>query len=189
MGDLRKAAFLDRDGVINIDSGYVFKWEDFVFTTGALDALRSLIEHDFTLVIVTNQSGIARGLYSEDDFHRLTNRMLAEMRKFGVDVAAVYKCPHYLHGVVPTYSIDCNCRKPKPGMILKALHELDINPDRSVMIGDKLSDKLAADAAGIRDFYFMSNLPVSDKSKVTFLGTPYATLKECVAQILSKDCL
>lgn len=71
--------------------------------------------------------------------------MLAEMRKFGVDVAAVCKCAHYKHGVVPAYSIECNCSKPKPGIILKALHELDINPERSVMVRDKSSDKSAAD--------------------------------------------
>ena len=143
------AVFLDRDGVINVDSGYVGDWESFVFLPGAIEAMRSLHEAGYALVVVTNQSGIGRGFYTEEDFHVLTERMCKELSQHGVSIAGVYFCPHLPEATLPHYRKTCDCRKPRPGLIHRAAKELDIDLTRSAMVGDKDSDMQAALAAGI----------------------------------------
>ena len=143
------AVFLDRDGVINEDSGYVGHWDSFVFLPGAVDAMRALCDAGFALIIVTNQSGIGRGYYTEEDFHRLTEQMCEELSQQGVSVAGVYFCPHLPEATLPQYRKTCNCRKPSPGLIHRAIEDLDIDLTRSAMVGDKISDMQAALAAGI----------------------------------------
>ena len=143
------AVFLDRDGVINVDSGYVGDWDSFVFLPGVIDAMRILCDAGYALVIVTNQSGIGRGYYSEEDFNRLTERMRDELSGHGVGVAGVYFCPHLPEATLPQYRKTCDCRKPKPGLIHRAMEELDIDLTRSAMVGDKDSDMQAALAVGI----------------------------------------
>jgi D-glycero-D-manno-heptose 1,7-bisphosphate phosphatase len=145
----RRAAFLDRDGVINVDHGYVFRRTDFEFVDGALAASAILAERGFALVVVTNQSGIARGLYSEADFAELNAWMTAEFASAGAPLAGVYFCPHHpLHGR-GTYRVECDCRKPAPGMLLQAARELDLDLTRSVLFGDKRHDLEAAANAGV----------------------------------------
>ena len=141
---MNKAAFLDRDGVINIDHGYLYRPEDFEFTNGIFEACQHLQRKGYLLVVVTNQSGIARGLYSEADFRELTRWMLQRFQEQGVEIAAVYHCPHH-----PEYTGACTCRKPAPGMLLRAIKELRIDPAASLMLGDKESDMQAAAAAGV----------------------------------------
>lgn len=152
----RRCVFLDRDGVINNDSGYVSKWEDFEFIPGSLDAIREIYATGYDLVIVTNQSGIARGFYTIDEYQMLTTRMLAAIESNGAYVLAVYFCPHLPNGAVLEYAKECNCRKPYPGMILRAAAEHDIDLEHSIMIGDKISDMEAATAAGVRRKYLIS---------------------------------
>lgn len=139
---MNKAIFLDRDGVINIDKGYVHKIEDFIFKEGIFEVCKYLKSLGYLLIVVTNQSGIARGYYTLNDFKRLTDYMLKEFYNFDIKIDSVYFCPH---------SIDqnCNCRKPKPGMILEAQKEFDIDLSRSWLIGDKESDIEAAKNGGI----------------------------------------
>ncbi|MCV2354051.1 D-glycero-beta-D-manno-heptose 1,7-bisphosphate 7-phosphatase [Paucibacter sp. B2R-40] len=144
-----KAAFLDRDGVINIDHAYVGRWEDFEFVPGAIDAMRLLHQAGYALVVVTNQSGIARGKYSEAEFLRLSERMSEFLLAQQVPLAAVEYCPHLPDGQVPEYRRDCDCRKPAPGMILRAARRLQLDLDASVLFGDKPSDIEAAQAAGL----------------------------------------
>lgn len=146
---LRRAVFLDRDGVVNVDHGYVGRWEDFEFVPGAVDAMRRLHEAGWLLVVVTNQSGIARGYYTEADYQALTARMCAELAAAGAPLAGVYHCPHHPEGSVARYAVDCECRKPKPGMILRAVCDLNISLSDSVLVGDKLSDIEAARSAGV----------------------------------------
>ena len=143
------AVFLDRDGVINVDSGYVGDWDSFVFLPGVIEAMRKLCEANYVLVIVTNQSGIGRGFYTEEDFHVLTERMCNELSRHGVSIAGVYFCPHLPDATLPHYRKTCDCRKPRPGLIYRALEELEIDLKRSAMVGDKDSDMQAAMAAGI----------------------------------------
>ena len=147
------AVFLDRDGVINVDSGYVGDWDSFVFLPGVIEAMRALCDAGYALVIVTNQSGIGRGFYTEEDFQVLTERMCNELSRHGVSIAGVYFCPHLPEAALPQYRKTCDCRKPKPGLIHRALEELDIDLTRSAMVGDKSSDMQAALAAGITQRY------------------------------------
>lgn len=144
-----RAVFLDRDGVVNVDHGYVGHWQDFEFVPGAVDAMRCLHDAGWRLVVVTNQSGIARGYYSEADYEALTARMKAELAAAGAPLAGVYHCPHHPKGTVAAYTRDCDCRKPAPGLILRAAAELGLSLADSVLVGDKASDAQAARAAGV----------------------------------------
>jgi len=145
----RRAAFLDRDGVINIDHGYVYRREDFQFVPGMLAACAQLHRLGFVLVVVTNQSGIGRSLYDEDGYRRLTEWMRGEFAAAGAPLAGVYHCPHHPQAVLPQYRHACDCRKPAPGMLLAAARELSLELSRSVLFGDKASDIEAAVAAGV----------------------------------------
>lgn len=168
-----RAVFLDRDGVINQDFGYVGNWADFHFCPGALDALKVLSDKNIDIIVVTNQSGIARGYYTEKEYHELTEKMLNVMQLHGVNISSVYHCPHYLEGDVIKYAVPCDCRKPKPGMILKGLDAFSIKADNAIMIGDKDSDELASKAANLKFFYI--NMKIRNRSSDCF-----NSLKECV---------
>jgi D-glycero-D-manno-heptose 1,7-bisphosphate phosphatase len=145
----RAAAFLDRDGVINVDHGYTYRIDDFEFVDGTLAAAARLHAMGFALVVVTNQSGIGRGLYTVADFDMLTDWMRAQFAAAGAPLAGVYWCPHHPVDAVGAYRRDCDCRKPAPGMLLAAMRDLDLDPARSVLFGDKRSDLEAAAAAGV----------------------------------------
>lgn len=147
----RRAAFLDRDGVVNIDHAYVYRREDFEFVPGILAAARALHEAGFALVVVTNQSGIGRGMYSAADFDRLTDWMRGEFAAAGAPLAGVYFCPHHPREAQEPYRRDCDCRKPAPGMLLAAARDLKLDLGASVLFGDKESDLQAAAAAGVRE--------------------------------------
>lgn len=175
------AIFLDRDGVINHDTGYVSNWEDFKFIDGVLEALEEFCNKGIKLIIVTNQSGIARGYYSEDDYYRLTQKMLEFMKRNNIHISAVYHCPHLKNGLVEMYAIDCDCRKPKAGMITKGINNFFLNPDSCIMIGDKYSDKMAAKAAGIKNFFYINNL-----SQKELDGQSFDSLLECKDHIFTK---
>jgi D-glycero-D-manno-heptose 1,7-bisphosphate phosphatase len=127
----RKAVFLDRDGTINIDYAYVHTIEKFVFAEGAIEGLLRLQSLGYLLVIITNQSGIARGFFTEDEYHTLTNAMLLLLEKKGVHIAQVYFCPHL---------DNCDCRKPKLGLFYQAQKDFAIDFSSSYAIGDKLRD-------------------------------------------------
>jgi D-glycero-D-manno-heptose 1,7-bisphosphate phosphatase len=145
----RRAAFLDRDGVVNREIGYLHRWEDFEFLPGVLGAMRRLHAAGYALVIVTNQSGIARGYYTEADYQALTMRLRQALREAGCPAAGVYHCPHHPAGAVPALAIDCDCRKPRPGLLLQAARELDLSLAESILVGDKRADALAGRAAGV----------------------------------------
>jgi D-glycero-D-manno-heptose 1,7-bisphosphate phosphatase len=138
-----KAIFLDRDGIINVDSGYVSKIEDFVFTKGIFKTLRALQEEGYLLIVVTNQSGIARGYYSEETYMDLTVYMVEELKKRGIRIASVYHCPHGPDD-------HCKCRKPRAGMLKAAQKQFRVEMKESWMVGDKESDMLAGKNAGIK---------------------------------------
>jgi D-glycero-D-manno-heptose 1,7-bisphosphate phosphatase len=130
---LDKALFLDRDGIINTDHGYVYKIEDFEFTEGIFELLNLFIQEGYKLFIVTNQSGIGRGYYTQEDFFNLTAWMVSEFEKRDIVITSVHHCPH-------APEVDCNCRKPKTGMIDEILSQNEIDLENSWMIGDKQSD-------------------------------------------------
>ncbi len=147
--DQRRAAFLDRDGVINIDHGYTYRREDFVFVPGTLAACAQLHRWGFALVVVTNQTGVGRGLYTEADFQRLTAWMKDEFAAAGAPLAGVYHCPHHPEATLAAFRRTCECRKPAPGLLLAAARELSLDLAHSVLFGDKSSDIEAATAAGV----------------------------------------
>lgn len=146
---MKKAIFLDRDGTLNIDYSYVHQIDDFHFIDGSIEALRKLKVMGFLLVLVTNQSGIARGYFSEDQFLQLTEWMDWSLAERGVDLDGIYYCPHHPRGN-GEYKQDCDCRKPKSGMLVQAIEDLNIDPAQSFMVGDKIEDLLAAQGAKIR---------------------------------------
>lgn len=156
---MRKVIFLDRDGVINVDVNYLYRIEDCTFFPGAKEALALAVKAGYDLIVVTNQSGVARGYYTESDVNTLHQFMGDQLAKDGAPILAFYYCPHHEKGTVPAYTKACNCRKPKPGMISKACEEYDIDLNASFLIGDKESDVQAAEAAGIEGYLFKeSNL-------------------------------
>lgn len=137
---MNKAVFLDRDGTINVDKAYLSKIEEFEYLPDVIEGLRMLQDAGFILIIVTNQSGIARGYYSEEDFLELNEWMLSDLKKKGIKIAKVFYCPHHPTALVEKYRIDCECRKPKLGMYEKAIKEFNIDISLSYTIGDKLRD-------------------------------------------------
>jgi len=158
----RKAAFIDRDGVLNEERDFVYRIEDFVFVPGAIEALRALQAAGYLLVVITNQSGIARGLYSEADYLALTAQMRERLQAEGVTLDAVEYCPHLANSPLERYRLDCDCRKPKPGMLLRAIRALDIDRRVSFLVGDRLSDLEAGRAAGVgRCFLVRTGHPLS----------------------------
>lgn len=159
MTNLRPAVFFDRDGVLNVDHGYVYRSEEFEWMSGAMDAVKYFNNQGYLVFVITNQSGIARGYYTEQDVHRLNEFMNRQLAAKGAHVDAFYYCPHHKEGIIPQYSRECNCRKPQPGMLLKAMQEWPVDKEQSLMIGDKPSDVKAAQAAGISGYlYAGSNL-------------------------------
>jgi D-glycero-D-manno-heptose 1,7-bisphosphate phosphatase len=144
-----RAAFIDRDGVINADHGYVFEADRLELLPGVTAALRRLQQAGWLLIVVTNQSGIARGFYSQAEYDALTRHLHDLLARQGVRLDAVYHCPHLPDAAVPAYRLECDCRKPRPGMILRGIAEFGIDPARSMLFGDKPSDIEAGRAAGI----------------------------------------
>jgi len=141
---MKQALFIDRDGVINIDRGHVFLKEDFEFTQGIFELCRKYIDDGYLIIVITNQAGIAKGYYTEDDFEKLTDWMVEQFSKKGITITKVYHCPHH-----PDIDGPCDCRKPEPGMILQAVKDFDLDIKECILIGDKETDLEAGRRAGI----------------------------------------
>lgn len=140
---MSRAVFIDRDGTINVDTGYVHKREDFVFIPRVVEALKLLTGTDYKIIIITNQSGIGRGKYTKQDFLALTEHIGSELRKSGARVDGVYYCPHHPDE-------DCACRKPKTKMLDDAVSKFGIDLSKSYVIGDKTADIKMGENAGCR---------------------------------------
>lgn len=138
-----KAIFLDRDGVINQEQGYISSWEDFHLLPDVIQALRIAKAADFKLIVVTNQSGIARGLYTEKKLYLIHSKLNQLLKLNGVEIDAFYYCPHHPQGVIETYRVNCECRKPLAGMLMQASIEHQIDLSASFLIGDSPRDIIA----------------------------------------------
>jgi D-glycero-D-manno-heptose 1,7-bisphosphate phosphatase len=147
------ALFLDRDGIINKDYGYVYKTEDFDFVDGIFDLCLRAKKRKYLIIIITNQAGIGRGYYTEEDFHVLTRWMCSEFKQREVVIDDVLYSPyHPIHGI-GKYKFDSTCRKPKPGMILQATRRHRIDLSKSLLIGDRITDMQAGIEAGVKTLY------------------------------------
>lgn len=152
-----KVAFLDRDGVINEEVNYLHKIQDFRYTTDCIGGLKKLKALGFKLIVVTNQAGLAKGFFSEHDFEELTKWLLKDLASKEVELLDYIFCPHHPDGVVKKWAGDCNCRKPRPGMLLAAKRKYSIDMANSILIGDKLSDIIAAKSANVGGVYLVES--------------------------------
>ncbi len=150
---MRPALFLDRDGVVNEELGFLSRPDQVRFVPGIFELTRAAQDRGYRLVIVTNQSGIGRGLYSEAEFRALMTWMSAEFAERGVTIDGVYFCPHHPEHGIGDYQRDCDCRKPGPGMLLKAARDHGIDLARSILIGDRFTDIQAGRAAGLERLF------------------------------------
>jgi len=161
------AVFIDRDGVINDDKGYVHRIEDFFFLPGAISGMQLFQNMGYKIVIITNQAGIARGMYSENDFLKLTEHMTKKLEGRNVKVSGVYFCPHHPDGVIKRWTSVCNCRKPNPGMLTKAANDLGLLLEKSILLGDKCSDINAGINAGIPINILIKSSLLNEKNSCT----------------------
>jgi D-glycero-D-manno-heptose 1,7-bisphosphate phosphatase len=139
-----KTIFLDRDGVINKEINYLYKIDDFEFIDGVFEACQHLINLDYKIIIITNQSGIARGFFTENDFEIITKWMISQFNKNGIDILDIFHCSHLPDS-------NCKCRKPMPGMLIDAKSKHNIDMQNSWLIGDKENDITAARSSGINN--------------------------------------
>ncbi|ODS24537.1 D,D-heptose 1,7-bisphosphate phosphatase [Candidatus Endobugula sertula] len=168
-----RVAFLDRDGVINRDAGYIYKTDEFELTSGCIQALQILQRKGYELIIVTNQSGIARGYYSEEDYQKLTSWYRQLLADHGVFIKDVLHCPHGPDD-------GCPCRKPACGLFVKAAEKYTIDFDQSLVVGDKLSDIEAAKKMDIHQCYLLSTDSLNDfTEEYKVVGS----LLECAKQL------
>ena len=144
----KRAIFLDRDGTINVDAEYLIDKAKFCWMPDAIEAIRYINEHGALAIVITNQSGVARGFFDEEAVAKLHEWINDELRRYGAHIDGFYYCPHHPEAKIEKYRRDCECRKPKPGLILKAAEEHDIDLAHSIMIGDKERDVLCGKAAG-----------------------------------------
>lgn len=151
---MTRIVFFDRDGVLNVDIGYLWRKEDWVWQPGAPETIRLFNELGWRVVVVTNQSGVARGYYQESDVQSLHEWVNDELAKQGAHVDAFHYCPHHPKGALAEYVGQCDCRKPQPGMILCELQEGQADPTQCILIGDMESDLAAAEAAGVKGYLF-----------------------------------
>ncbi len=158
---MNKAVFLDRDGTLNSDEGhyYVYRPEDFVLNEGVVEGLKLLQEKGFLLIVVTNQGGVAKGIYTKEEVQKVHQKMCKLLEQEGVDLTDIYCCPH--HETVA----ECKCRKPKVGMLEKAIWEYDLDASKCWLIGDSERDVMAGENAGIRSFKIAKNSSIVEICK------------------------
>lgn len=157
---MRRAAFFDRDGTINVDTGYLYRPEDLVFVPGTPELIRKHNLQNDLVIVITNQSGIARGYYTQEDMqhlHEVMNQRLHD--EYSAHIDAFYFCPH-----LPEITGPCACRKPAPGLFERAINDFDIDPVHSVSYGDSKRDEEASRAAGISEFIYV-HAPIIEKGR------------------------
>lgn len=184
-----KLVFLDRDGTINVEKDYLYRQEEFEFMPGVLEGLKRLQDNGYQFIIVTNQSGIARGYYTEEDYETLTRWMLQQFEDQRIHILQVYYCPHHPQGTVEAYRMDCDCRKPKLGMYQKAIQKYQPNLETCVAIGDKIRDCAICEQSLCRGFLIHQNEKPEIIQRVKegqYRHVSYAPgFLECVEQILN----
>jgi D-glycero-D-manno-heptose 1,7-bisphosphate phosphatase len=164
--DLKKAVFIDRDGTLNVEKSYLYRIEDFEFIPGSPEAIRHLREAGFLVIVVTNQSGVARGYFSLAEVDILHRHIQKELKKLGTCIDAFYACPHHPTEGIGEFRRECGCRKGEPGMLLQAAAEHDINLAASYMVGDKVADVDAGERAGCTPLLVMTGYGSTEVQKL-----------------------
>ena len=178
--EIYKAAFLDRDGVINEDLNYIYEKNKFILKDGILKLLNLLSKKKYLIFIITNQSGIARGFFSEKEYQSLTKYYLSIFKNLGINIEAVYHCPHHPEYSEPPFD-KCNCRKPKNGLFIKAQTNYNIDMGNSIAIGDSLRDLEAAYLSGVKKRILLSE---KDYLSSEFITHRFTSISECSEFIL-----
>lgn len=168
---MKRIAFIDRDGTINTEKNYVHRIEDFEWIPGSLEALQALHQADILIYIITNQAGIAKGLYTEADLKLLNQHFLEITRKAKVKIQDILYCPHHPQGIVQQYSISCDCRKPGNALIQKVLEQEKLAPHQAVLFGDKNTDIQAGQSLNIISYLVLTGYGLQEKeaSKADFI--------------------
>ena len=164
----KRAIFLDRDGVINKEVNYLSTPDDFEFIEGSIDALILLKQKGFLLIVITNQAGIARGYFTEEDLTQIHEKMIRILEQHDINLDGIYYCPHH-----PEFTGECTCRKPKIGMFLKAKEKYDIDLKSSYMVGDTLNDIKAGYNAKCKTVLVLTGYGEEEKSKIITLKPDY----------------
>ena len=183
----RRAVFVDRDGTINLEKEYLHTPDEFEFIPGAPEAIRILGEAGFLVIVVTNQSGVARGYYGEEDVLRLHRYMDELLAREGAKVDAYFYCPHHPDNGAGKYRIECACRKPLPGMLLQAAAELGVNLSESWMIGDKMADIEAGSAAGCSSALVLTGYGAEEQAALPAGAPVFADLLAAARAIASES--
>ncbi len=165
---MNKVVFLDRDGTINVEVDYLHKKEDFKFEENADKAIKIINDLGYKVIVVTNQSGIARGYYTENDLKTLHVYLDEELNKIGAKVDAYYYCPHHPNAKLDEYKIDCECRKPEIGMFMEAAKDFSIDFSKSIIVGDKISDLEAGVRLGMKTVLVETGHGTEEKDKIYF---------------------
>ena len=180
----RRALFLDRDGVVNVEVGYLHRVEEVRFMDGIVSLCRTAMELGYRLIVVTNQAGIARGYYSEEDFHTLMEWMRAELRLHAIEFDAVYYCAFHPEHGIGEYKREHEDRKPGPGMLRRGAAEFGLNLSECVMVGDRCTDVGAANAANLRQAFLIAGTEKPDVCTGDFLAVQ--TLDEVERWLLER---
>jgi len=181
-----RAVFVDRDGTLNVEKDYLFRIEDFEFIPGVPEAIRRLRQAGFLVIVVTNQSGVARGYFSLAEVDALHQHIQDELKKAGTCVDGFYVCPHHPSEGAGEFRRQCDCRKGEPGMLLQAATENDIDLSSSFMIGDKVADVEAGKRAGCTSFLVLTGYGNVEKGKASAQGVPcFADLVAAADHILT----
>lgn len=162
----RKALFLDRDGIINVDHGYVGHYDQIEYVEGIFSLIQRFEVAGYQPVIITNQSGIAREYFTVDDFWALMSRIQQDFSRHGIGQVPVYYCPHHPTEGIGTYKQVCKCRKPAPGMLYQAATDLSLNLNQSILVGDSWRDIQAGQAANLAQCYYLSTAPIPHNANI-----------------------
>jgi D-glycero-D-manno-heptose 1,7-bisphosphate phosphatase len=180
-----RAVFLDRDGTINVEKEYVHRIEQFEFVPGAIAGLALLSRANIDIIVVSNQAGIAKGIFSESDLAAVNAHMTAELLRHGVKLAGIYCCPHHPAATVARYREICSCRKPKPGLLVPAMRQRGIAASEAVMVGDRNSDVEAGRALGLTTYLVETGYGAAEKH-ATNATHVVADLQSAANHILSR---
>lgn len=184
---MEKIIFLDRDGTINVEVDYLHKSKDFKFEYKADEAIKIFNELGYKVIVVTNQSGIARGYYTEKDLNILHNFMDEELKLIGAKVSSYYYCPHHPEAKLPEYKMNCQCRKPNLGMFLQAQKDFKIDFENSIIVGDKISDLEAGVRLGMRSILVETGHGKDEIKKLYFKAEVYKNLYEFAVKLKSEN--